>query len=137
MLILFQMLFLTVFTTVCSYEYWWKTLQISNIWQFVLYFYRIFQSSAYRDEHLAVFHAKYISDSTKVPSQKIPVGKYFLPPKEIQNCNVLFIAFKNKTNLTTVERDLFVFNMAQNEIIEKQTSYLSLIWLFFIRNSVI
>ncbi|XP_071170246.1 uncharacterized protein [Mytilus edulis] len=46
---------------------------------------QIFQSSAYRDEHLAVFHAKYISDSTKVPSQKIPVGKYFLPPKEIQN----------------------------------------------------
>ncbi|XP_052102383.1 telomere repeats-binding bouquet formation protein 2-like [Mytilus californianus] len=46
---------------------------------------QIFQSSAYRDEHLAVFHAKYISDSTKVPTQKIPVGKYFLPPKEIQN----------------------------------------------------
>lgn len=46
---------------------------------------QIFQSSAYRDEHLAIFHAKYISDSTKVPTQKIPVGKYFLPPKEIQN----------------------------------------------------
>lgn len=46
---------------------------------------QIFKSEPYRNEHLAVFHARYISDCIKANgNHDIPVGKYFMPPKEIQ-----------------------------------------------------
>ncbi|XP_069138392.1 telomere repeats-binding bouquet formation protein 2-like isoform X1 [Argopecten irradians] len=46
---------------------------------------QIFSSEAYIDEHLAVFHAKYVSDAVKQSDgTKIPLGDYFLPPKDIQ-----------------------------------------------------
>ena len=49
-------------------------------------FFRIYKSAAYQDEHLSVFHASYITACFKAPNDKIPVGKYFMPPTEIQNC---------------------------------------------------
>ncbi|XP_033749422.1 telomere repeats-binding bouquet formation protein 2-like isoform X2 [Pecten maximus] len=46
---------------------------------------QIFCSEAYIDEHLAVFHAMYVSDSAKQKNgTKLPLGDYFLPPKEVQ-----------------------------------------------------
>ncbi|XP_060078434.1 telomere repeats-binding bouquet formation protein 2-like [Ylistrum balloti] len=45
----------------------------------------IFSSEAYIDEHLAVFHALYVSDAVKQKyGPKILLGDYFLPPKDIQ-----------------------------------------------------
>ncbi|OWF46937.1 telomere repeats-binding bouquet formation protein 2-like isoform X2 [Mizuhopecten yessoensis] len=46
---------------------------------------QIFSSEAYLDEHLAVFHAMYVTDCVKQKNgSKIPLGDYFLPPKDVQ-----------------------------------------------------
>ncbi|KAK3578284.1 hypothetical protein CHS0354_010488 [Potamilus streckersoni] len=45
----------------------------------------IYVSEAYLDEHLAVFHPNFINQCWKAGDVKaVAVGKYFLPPKEIQ-----------------------------------------------------
>lgn len=46
---------------------------------------RIFESNAYLDEHVAVFHPNYICECVKQNNMKaVVLGKYFFPPKDIQ-----------------------------------------------------
>ncbi|KAL3866112.1 hypothetical protein ACJMK2_043444 [Sinanodonta woodiana] len=45
----------------------------------------IFECEAYLDEHLAVFHPNFINQCWKIGDVKaVAVGKYFLPPQDIQ-----------------------------------------------------
>lgn len=46
---------------------------------------RIFESTAYLDEHLSIFHSNYISECVKKGgTQSVALGKYILLPAEVQ-----------------------------------------------------
>lgn len=46
---------------------------------------RVFESESYLEEHLSVFHPNYITECVKKGTmQHVVLGKYFLPPKEVQ-----------------------------------------------------
>ncbi|KAK7478407.1 hypothetical protein BaRGS_00030332 [Batillaria attramentaria] len=45
---------------------------------------RVFSSEEYQNEHLAVFHSRYISDCVRAGNRsKVVLGKYYLPPPDI------------------------------------------------------
>ncbi|XP_055956465.1 uncharacterized protein LOC126817274 [Patella vulgata] len=68
---------------------------------------RLYESEAYLNEHLTIFHVQYINDCIKSGDRKkVVLGKYFLPPLEIQNLirnQVEFIWEKDKGSIQSVQ----------------------------------
>ncbi|KAK6180466.1 hypothetical protein SNE40_012614 [Patella caerulea] len=68
---------------------------------------RLYESEAYLNEHLTIFHVQYISDCIKSGDRKkVVLGKYFLPPLEIQNLirnQVEFIWEKDKPSKQPIQ----------------------------------
>ena len=53
----------------------------------------VFESSAYLDEHLAVFHPNFICECVKQGSLRADLlGNYFFPPMDVQDCTPMFIS---------------------------------------------
>ena len=47
----------------------------------------VFNTTAYENDHLAVFHSHYINDCVQAGERgKVVLGHYFLPPQDILNC---------------------------------------------------
>ena len=64
--------------------HWFYWVQMHWCTSAVLSFYRVFCSSAYESDHLAVFHSRYITDRVRAGDRsKVILGHYFLPPQDI------------------------------------------------------
>ena len=52
---------------------------------FYLACWSLYKTEAYLDEHLAIFHSSYVDKCVeKGDIKKVALGKYFLPPLELQ-----------------------------------------------------
>ena len=100
--------------------------EMNDIFFTLLLIFRIFTSEAYLNEHLAVIHPKYISDSI-ASGTKTTLMSYKLPPEEVYqgaDCiqgskylpSLLFLHFLPHCQLTTLRLGKFFFLIFLNKV---------------------